>query len=257
MGTYQRTRDKIDFLRQYYRKGKINFGIGVLAVVNPEFSAKKIYRHFVDELKLNSFDFLLPDNTWDSITSKKFTAEAYGRFYCELFDEWVNDNNPKIYIRILNSIVSKLTNKEVYFHDFGGWLNGFLLLTVSSSGDLSPDDTYRSADPELMKTNLTVDNSTFRDLINHQSVQMLYSSSNSLATECLACEWKSICKSGSLLHRYSKKEGFIKKTIYCEGLKIIYERIYNYLKDNNIKTNVEVIKSNMGGEDVNIISEYF
>jgi len=180
-------------------------------------------------LKFNSFDFLLPDNTWDSIASQNFSAESYGLFLCDLFDEWIKDNNPKIYVRILNTIIDQLIGKNVHFHDFGGWLNDFLLVTINSEGDLSPDDTYRSSDPKLMETDLTVGNSKFGDLLNHPSIHSLYHSANKLSKDCLECSWKNYCQSGSLLHRYEKKEGFTKRSVYCDALKIIYEKISGHL----------------------------
>lgn len=228
-GTYDQTKLKIDLLRKYYQEKKINFGIGVLSVINPEFSAKKLYRHLVDDLKFNSIDFLLPDNTWDSTKKENFSSESYGTFLCDLFDEWIKDNNPKIYIRIFDTIISQLLKTSTHYHDFGGWLNDFLLVTISSDGQLSPDDTYRSANPKLMNTGLSVRNSVFDDFLNHPSVLSLYEASYQLPKACEGCLWQNTCKGGSLLHRYSELEGFANHSVYCEALKMIYEKVSNFL----------------------------
>lgn len=234
-GTHQKTTAGIDLLRSYARQGKINFGVGALCVINPEFSAKKIYRHFVDDLKLNSFDFLLPDNTWNSIDETQFDATAYGKFLIELFDEWKSDNNPKIYVRILNSVMSQFLNTRLHFHDFGGWIDDFLLITVSSNGDIGPDDTYRSASPELMQLGLTLEKSTFSEFLQHPTINWIINSAKTTPDFCQNCCWLSVCKGGSLLHRYSNNKQFDKQSVYCEGLKLIFKYMQDFVSSHQIK----------------------
>jgi len=235
-GSYQKTREGLELIRKFFYQKKVNFGLGALCVINPEFSGRNIYRHFVDDLKLNSFDFLLPDNTWDSIKNNNFKAEDYGLFLSEIFDEWVKDNNPKIFVRILSSIASGLQAKRLHFHDFGGWLENFLLITISSNGNLSPDDTYRSASPQHMNIGLNVYTSTFDQLLNNSAINLLRTSANLPASYCQNCEWIGFCKSGSLLHRYSTENGFENHSVYCEGLKIIYKRMFDFLLDHKATT---------------------
>ena len=234
-GTYVRTREAINLLRSHAKRSKLNFGVGVLSVINPDFSAKKIYRHFVDELKLNSFDFLLPDNTWDSFKKEDFYGEKIGFFLKELFDEWAGDNNPKIYVRILNSIISSLLGLKLHFHDLGGWLEDLLLVTVNSDGGIGPDDTYRSADPNFMQLGLTVTNSTLEDLLAHPTIKMLISSSKNVPDHCQTCNWVKTCKGGSLLHRYSSSNNFNNPSVYCDGLKYFFDHIYRFIETHEIK----------------------
>ncbi len=233
-GTYAQVEAGINLLKSYAKKSQINFGIGALSVINPEFSGRKIYRHLVDNLKFTSFDFLLPDNTWSSVKHDVFKATDYSRFLIELFDEWTKDNNPQIYVRILDTLLSKFLNKRLHFHDFGGWIDDFLLITVDSNGGIGPDDTYRSADPNFMQLGLTVKNSSFNDFLNHPTINMLIKSAKAAPTICQECSWVSTCNGGSLLHRYSAEKDFANPSVYCNGLKVIFEYVNHFIQTHEI-----------------------
>lgn len=234
-GTYYKTEAAIGLLRKHAKENKLKFGVGALCVINPEFSARKIYRHFVDDLKLNSFDFLLPDNTWDSLQNKSFNAIDYGLFLSDVFDEWVQDNNPKIFVRVINTIMSHFLNTRLHFHDFGGWIENFLLITINSNGGIGPDDTYRSANPELMQLNLTVYNSNFSNFLKHTVIENIINSAKQIPQYCKNCTWLNNCKGGSLLHRYSSKSQFDNPSVYCDGLKHAFMHINTFIKKHEIK----------------------
>jgi uncharacterized protein len=97
-GTYDRVAKGIHLLREARDEGLIP-GMGVLSVANPRLDGGLVYRHFVDELKLDNFDFLLPIDPHDGFNY--LDNEGYSRFLCQVFDEWVRDNNPIVSVRII------------------------------------------------------------------------------------------------------------------------------------------------------------
>ena len=57
-------------------------------------------------MQLKSFDFILPDYTYDD--KLPYPAETYGSFLIDLFNEWTNDPDQEINIRILSSSVGRI-----------------------------------------------------------------------------------------------------------------------------------------------------
>jgi uncharacterized protein len=58
-GTYEETVKGLTLLREARDKGLLP-GVGILATVDPANDGRVVYRHFVDDLDISGFDFLLP-----------------------------------------------------------------------------------------------------------------------------------------------------------------------------------------------------
>ncbi|MBF8264077.1 MAG: hypothetical protein HW387_1742 [Parachlamydiales bacterium] len=92
-------------------------------------------------------DFVLPDFTWE--TFKESSSERYGSFLCNVFDEWIKDNNPEISVRILEAIIRILCGKTSAILGVGPRTeSNLLVLTIASNGDLSPEETTAHANPD-------------------------------------------------------------------------------------------------------------
>src|SRR5262249_42064121 len=155
-GTYDRVRRGVELLHQAALEGRIKKP-GVLCVMNPAHSARKIYRHFVDELGFDNIDFLLPDDTYDSFAADE-DPEKYGHYLCDLFDIWTEDDNPAIHVRVLESALLLL---------FGGGslVNGYGTQTptsvgIASDGTLSPDDTLRACGEDISQSPMHIKSTT-------------------------------------------------------------------------------------------------
>ncbi|VFU07795.1 hypothetical protein [Methylocella tundrae] len=97
-GTYQRVCKGLQLLQEAANAKRIN-SVGVLCVIDPRRDARKIYRHFVDDLKIEHFDCLLPD--FNHAHKPPSPISEYGRFLCDLFDEWSSREDAEVDIRIL------------------------------------------------------------------------------------------------------------------------------------------------------------
>ncbi len=228
-GTYDRVVQGIKLAQCYAR----THGLAepaVLSVVNPEFSGNEIYRHFVDELEFKNLDFLLPDITHDAAqTMTDFDAIRYGEFLCNVLAEWVKDDNPSIYIRILNSTLSLFVGGETNLVGYGDSRNKTVAFTIASDGSIAPDDTLRSTDPKYMETNMTVFKDQLTDFIRHPTMRLLQKSSETLPQYCKKCPWNSVCGGGFMVNRYSEAKRFENASIMCAGLQLFYQNIYDYL----------------------------
>lgn len=224
-GSYDAVRAGIDRLHAATALNKIK-EIGILCVIDPRKDPRVIYRHFVDDLKISRMDFLLPDFTHDDF---KGSSRAYGEYLCSLFDEWMKDNNPKITIRILESIIRILGGKESFLVSVGPQTKHVYALTISSNGELSPDDTLRGANRGQLMQISNVWNHSFKDFFDMPIFHALNLSKSVLPETCSNCCWQKICGGGSSIHRFSQKNGFDNPSIMCESLKMIYSHVSSFL----------------------------
>jgi uncharacterized protein len=222
-GTYERVRAGIDRLFEAYAQGRISRP-GVLSVMNPEFPAATVYKHFVEELGFRIIDFLLPDNHHDSMTAeRKATFAAYVR---ELVGLYLREERPGISFRLVDKVISGF-GMSPYFHSV---LHRFatqkeVTFTVSSAGDIAPDDILRTTDPSLMKTGLNVATASLGDVLRSPGLNQLLESFYRIPTGCQGCDWANVCRGGELYHRYSNGRGFDNPSVYCDALKILHEEI--------------------------------
>jgi len=230
-GTYDRVVSKL----KYVQSSELMYGfphkVGVLSVINPTFDAKKIYRHFVDDLKLIYFDFLTPFSTHHHTLD--YPIEAYGKFLCDLFDEWIGDNNPKIEIRFLRSVMNNFFGKNSLIYGVGPANSKDLpLISIASNGDLSPTDELRSiGDGSVVFTGATVSNTNLGLFLKADIFGKLQIAQESLPDDCQICCWKKVCAGGSIVNRF-KNGNFNNSSIYCSGLKMLYRRIATYISEN-------------------------
>lgn len=233
--TYDKSVEGIRLLNKYAKENYI-LQPGILCVINPECCPKKTYHHFVNDLGFNNIDFLIPDLTRDAVYGLNIDTSEYGNFLSLLFDEWIKDDNPAIRIRILNSLLSLFAGGAASIHGMDD-VSDFSAFTIASNGDLAPDDTLRSCDPNLMNLGLNVKNNSLHDFLSHPLFNLLTNSQSQVPDECLQCEWVKACRGGALVNRYSQSELFTRKSSMCEALKIIYKEIQKFL----IKYEIESI----------------
>ncbi len=213
--------------------------MSTLSVINPTFSAKNIYHHFVIDLNLSHMDFLLPDFTHDTIhqlSSTNQTIASFGKFLCDLFDAWATDDNPLIKIRLLKSIMYVLMNKEPILTEFGPALSHNIhpVITIDCDGRLSPDDALISIDQSLFDFRYNINNISLLAFLSIPLFKVLRQARNTIPTKCKTCIWHMICGGGFLIHRYSQKNSFNNPSVYCQALRSIYKHIFSYLVEHGI-----------------------
>jgi uncharacterized protein len=229
LGSYVAVLKGIEKLLEAVACGKIP-DIGVLCVMNPARDGAKIYRHFVDDLNLNRIDFLFPDVTHDTFDTKE--AASYGEYFASIFDEWIKDNNPRIRIRFLETVLAHLVGKKGSLAFFGPDQKNAYAITISSNGEISPDDTLRTAGKGKFMQQGHIGNMSLKQFFALPILSVLDEEKSLLPKECAACCWQNICGGGSAIHRYSTERGFGNLSVMCEGLKLIYTKSSKFLIDN-------------------------
>jgi uncharacterized protein len=199
--------------------------LGTLSVIDPQNDARDVYCH-LRGLGVVLMDFLLPDCCYANAPLRPIAE--YGSFLCSLFDEWIREDNPKVNIRILSSIIKVFLGGKSGLQGIGPRIKKEPV-TVFSNGDLSPADDYCLIGKEVMWTGCTLDNASLKDLFETPSFRQINLAAFCAPNECEQCRWKKVCFGGNLQNRYSKEDGFLRKSIYCEALSMVFEHIENFL----------------------------
>jgi uncharacterized protein len=226
-GTYDRV---IYGVKKLYQNEQIvNMGnCGILCVINPGHSAKEIYRHFVDDLNAKCIDFLLPHSNYSHPPQGE--TKAYGQYLLDIFNEWIKDDNPEIYVRAISSTLDVILGKNShYMYGAGISDQAVPIISINSDGGITPTDEFRTMSPEMFYTNSSVNNISLKNFLDLPLFKHFNFAANNLAEKCQECKWVKICNGGSIVNRYSSSNNFDNPSIYCDALKMFYQEIFDYL----------------------------
>lgn len=234
-GTYERARHGLDLLNEAYRLGLLH-SFGVLTVASATHSGADAYRHFVHDLKVDNVDFLLPIDSHDGFDPA--ASRGYGKFLCDAFDAWVADDDPYVHIRLFTNTLSFLQHgdqlvasarkaRESLHH----------LVTISSNGDLGPDDSLRTLPLGLFEGR-TIENETLASFERTDAITRISHAENTLPTDCMDCSWKNVCRGGAahgrLINRFSAERGFNNRSVICDGLQDFYAHVAAHLLSHGV-----------------------
>ena len=204
---------------------------GLLSVVNPFADGARVYRHFAHDLGVRRMSFLTPDYTWDSAPGEP-VIRGVERFLLESLRAWLADKNPQIRIRVFSELLAAMIDAhameavQTYRDDYRN------IISVSSNGDLGPEDTLRTLDPRFASMGLNVATHDLRDLVESDAWREQADAATIRPDTCKDCGWWKICRAGRPINRYSKARGFANPSIYCTGLQSIYAEIGAFLVRN-------------------------
>jgi uncharacterized protein len=230
--SYDRTVAGLRRMQNAAAQGKIP-NPGLLSVINPFADGAAVYRHFAHDLGITRMSFLTPDYTWDSVIGKTI-IRGVERFLLASLRAWLADKNPKIRIRVFSELLAAMIDPhamelvQTYRDDYRN------IISVSSNGDLGPEDTLRTLDPRFASMGLNVARNDLRDLIDSDAWREQADAATIKPDGCKDCSWWKICKAGRPINRYSKAKGFLNHSIYCSGLKEMYAEIGAFLVRNGM-----------------------
>jgi uncharacterized protein len=204
----------------------VDFGLRptVLCVVDPKTSGTKVYQH-LRKLGIDSMDFLLPDLSHDTRRGITFSSETpVADYLIPIFDEWINEDNPDISIRIFEKILLRILANRQNNAGSPHYLQNYLI--VDTDGTIHLDDVLKVCDHNLSYSGLNVvDNKLsewhkarplFRKVLNDELP---------LCTTCVGCSEVQVCDGWFLPHRYSKRRGFNNPAVWCKDLLRLIQHI--------------------------------
>lgn len=227
-GTYLATVEGWNRLKEAAAQGRMSEP-GILCVVDPQYSGSEIFNHFVDVIGARGINFLLPDLSHDSDVLSPEYVESCGKYLIDVFEAWKRRGDPNIRVRFITEIFGPLVNDEFCRQSLSHKNSPFGQIVVSSNGDICPDDTIRGLNERFQQTDLSVAHNDIMNVWSSDLWREMAGSNEVPPTACQACQWWSLCKGGTMHHRYSASQGFNNASVFCQALKMLYGHVYDSL----------------------------
>jgi uncharacterized protein len=197
----------------------------VLCVINPEANGLQVYEHF-RELDFAAMDFLIPEVSHDyrHTISLHDSHTPIADYLIPIFDEWIAEDDPNVYIRLFESIIRLLLGSTSYTQSIGGGPKNYIV--VETDGSIHGDDCLKVCDEGLSDTGLNIFTNSINELFTCNNVASLgVLGSLPPAKECATCPELGVCGGGSIPNRYSSARGFDNPSVWCDDLKILIAHI--------------------------------
>ncbi len=204
-----------------------DIGLSVLAVITPEAvrQGRRIYKHF-RELGFTWMDFMYPFySRIDNTLGRTIDPAEWGQFYKDVFDAWIEEENPNVDIRLLHDLcmlqLGGKTSMCVSSADCS------YVVTVDPSGDVYIcDDLLAYADSLL--GNIHCD--SLFDIAERKKLTRLALKDTLFGEQCRQCDYFEYCKGGCTLFRARAMDDFSAPHYFCEAQKAIISHIQGYFR---------------------------
>ncbi len=223
----------IDRLKKYH----VDFNILILVNNKTVKKAREIYLY----LKNHGFNYhqYIPCVEFDENGNLKhfsITGEEWGDFLCELFDEWIKEDINQISIRLFDSIINYLVNKQYTVCYMGSDCCQYFV--VEYDGSIYPCDFF-------VQENLLLGNimkGDWRDFLI-SPIYKKFGKQKSLWNDyCDKCSYLNLCHGDCQKFRSGDYKSLKKLSVLCKGWKKFYT--YNLsqfeILAKNLRDNKEV-----------------
>ncbi|WP_271066686.1 radical SAM protein [Caulobacter sp. NIBR1757] len=237
-GTYDRTISGYQRLVGAAHRGEAALP-GLLGVMDPELSGRDVARHFVEELKCRHLNFLTPDIHFDDPIATAKYIDGVGRFMIEVFRYWVELDDPEVSIRFIDEISNCLQSDDFARQARSDAREYRHLFTISSNGDIGPEDTIKTVAPRFRGDEFNISRSTIADVLGSSPWEEIGRARFQPPERCKTCEWWGVCRGGSITNRYSEARGFDNPSVFCSALQAFYGEVAAWLVESGV--NIERI----------------
>jgi len=177
----------------------------------------EVYRFLRDTAGSHFMQFL-PAEDWlsnGSYAPWSVSAEGYGKFLCDIFDEWVRRDIGRCYVQVFDVALSLWCGLPSGICTMGETCGEGL--AVEHNGDVYPCDHFVL--PEYRLGNIRQQSLT-KLFDGEKRFRFALFKRNALPSECLGCEYYPYCHGGCPGHRTT--DG---KNALCAGLKMFFGHI--------------------------------
>ena len=212
---------------------------GILCTIDPERDARRIYRHFVEDLEAKGMNFLIPVATHDGFSGD---VGPYARYITGLFDEWMGDfERTRIKLKMFGNIIYALEHTEQFTAGFRELIPDPCILTVNSDGSIGPEDDLRVIPERLFDRGCTIFNTRCSDFIYSRFYLDLCRGIRTVPADCAQCCWKRACRGGQEINRFSSARRFDNPSLLCEALQEVHAHVSAWLLRSKRVTQAQLV----------------
>jgi len=213
--SFKKVMKAIDLFKQYH----VEYNILTVVSKSNVNCVQEVYKFF----RKNKFEYLqfIPciEETEEKQKTAAYTisAEKYGRFICQLFDEWLKDGCPEVHVRLFDNILEYYLGQELTNCQFKEYCGSYVV--VEYNGDIYLCDFF--VYPEWKIGNIT--EKSLSEIVSDEKFQEFSKKKSFLSQECKNCKWKSICHGGCSRTRFFCKKSFTDLDFFCSSYKMFFE----------------------------------
>lgn len=210
--SYNKVRTGIEWLRRF----NVEFNILVLLNQRNIGHPSELYHFFVNQgfRHLQFIPCVEKDPEARGIATYSITAEQYGRFLCEVFDQWTASGVPEIYVRDFEETLIYYVTGKTPSCIFGRECGRYVV--VEYNGDVYACDFF--VEPRWFLGNLMAQ--PLEEILRSDRFIEFKERKRKLALKCGRCRWLRYCNAGCPKHWVQLE---LNQNYFCSAHKIFFE----------------------------------
>jgi uncharacterized protein len=228
-GTYSRVTAGIERIRKHPQASQIF--TGVLCVVNPRSSARRVYEFF-KSLAVPSVDFLFKDGNYSKLPPGKTAVDSteYGSWLATVWDCYINDPNPPR-IRILDDFGRLLLGGASIKEGCGQTVYG--IAVIDTDGTITKNDTLKSTydGADRFEKTWSVSDDRLSEIASSSEFIRYSQLQQPTSPVCQACSLLAVCGGGMPLSRWHPETGLANPSVYCADYKLLIGHMQKTMQD--------------------------
>lgn len=236
------TFDRVMETIRMFRRSGVEFN--TLSVVNRlcEGRGAEIYRFFRDTVGSRYMQFLpavehtvtredfhrplivSPETPGAELAPWSVSAEGYGRFLCDIFDQWVLRDVGGCYVQMFDATLALWCGLQPGVCTMGETCGDALV--VEHNGDVYSCDHF--VYPQYLLGNIR--ETPLKELYaSEKRIRFGLAKRNALPSGCLRCKYFSVCHGECPKHRFETAPDGSRRNSLCEGLRMYFEHVTPYM----------------------------
>ncbi|OHU88457.1 MULTISPECIES: radical SAM protein [Pseudoalteromonas] len=228
-GSYQRIMKTVQHIANSEYKSLLS---GFLSVINLNISPQE-YFDWIKTLPVTRIDVLWPIEInhdtvkQDVLHDSVIKQHRYGKWQQALFNIWMRNDDPSIYIRSFFNILTVLHGSKAHIDSIGNdVLNMFV---VNTQGQIEYPDYFRSAKDGGCKTDLHISGGVSQ-LEQEPMFAKLLKLKDYRPLDCQQCPHKALCGGGFLPGRVKGEQlDLSQKSILCDDHYMLFDTVKSVL----------------------------
>ncbi len=201
--------------------------VGIIAAVT-SYSAqfpKEMYSFFISNgIKKISFNPVYEVDSLGRLYPYSVDDRSFGDFLSAIFNMWIEEDDPDAVIRQFTDPLTKMCGGSVSTCIFAGSCSKFL--EIYGDGAIKPCHGFKTQ----VLGNIT--EQTIREMFTGDPYQKLLHATQKLPTNCVSCEWLSVCNGGCCDHRNTEFSSVGSDSyVFCNSRKRIFSLLKEFVAD--------------------------
>jgi len=219
--TYAKVMRAIDLMHRYGADFNILTVVAKHTVDKPE----ELYRFF----RAQGFNYMqfIPcvEKENDGYAEFSIDADELADFFCRLFDEYLKEDDPKVYERTIDSVLHSFLHVEPPYCVFTDQCDS--MLTFEYNGDAFPCDFFVTK--RWLLGNIETDNMT--SLATGDRLRQFSAATKTRPEECGRCRWNFTCRGGCARYREMAGGDFSASNYFCRTWQTFFAHSFGKLKN--------------------------